>query len=237
LAQARKKSNKVAISHSQLAKRLRESIFLLLTIAAVYLFACLSSYDPGDPGPFNTVASDHVQNIGRVLGAWMANFFLFLTGYIAYSLPLLMIYAGWVVYTERKETVEGSVTVWMARITGLVLFVLAATGLAQMHAHPPAGEMPAGGGGVVGMQIAGPLTEMTGALGATLSLLALLLVGITLFTGLSWFHVMDLIGKVTLGSIEWVGKSIGRTWRGTQGRYSAPEAETQAQDRTATGAT
>ena len=56
--------------------------------------------------------------------------------------------------------------------------------------------------------------EMTGLLGSTLSLLAMMLVGITLFTGLSWFHVMDVIGQGTLALFAWIGDSMAgmRDW-------------------------
>ncbi|MDH3941047.1 MAG: DNA translocase FtsK 4TM domain-containing protein, partial [Xanthomonadales bacterium] len=88
MPQAKKKSKRAIPEGNQIAQRLSESFFILSILLAVYLVTCLLSYDPTDPGPFNTVASDQVHNIGRVLGAWLANFFLFLTGYLAYTLPL-----------------------------------------------------------------------------------------------------------------------------------------------------
>ena len=202
-----------------MSRRIQESVFLLSILVAVYLVACLASYDALDPGPFNTTASDQVSNTGRVLGAWLANFLLFLGGYVAYLAPLIVVYAGWSAYADT-EPVTGSQDYksgWveaMARISGLILFVLSAAGLAHMHLLPAAGSMPAGGGGVLGQQVAVPLLQLTGALGSTLFLLALVLVGITLFTGLSWFHVMDLLGKATLTSLAWIAKSASdlRDW-------------------------
>jgi S-DNA-T family DNA segregation ATPase FtsK/SpoIIIE len=199
-----------------MTRRLQESAFLLSVLVAVYLFACLISYDPLDPGPFNTTASAQVSNTGRVLGAWLANFFLFLGGYVAYVVPLLVVYAGWSAYSESAEEPgeSGLLLSWSARLGGLILFVLSSTGLAYLHAQPPAGAMPAGGGGVVGQQVALPLLQMTGALGTTLFLLAMMLVGVTLYTGLSWFSVMDWIGKVTLAALGWIAKSASdlRDW-------------------------
>jgi S-DNA-T family DNA segregation ATPase FtsK/SpoIIIE len=199
-----------------MTKRLQESVFLLSVLVAVYLFACLISYDPMDPGPFNSTAADQVNNTGRVLGAWLANFFLFLGGYVAYLVPLIVVYAGWSAYSESGEEdgAPGLLVSWIARFSGLVLFILSATGLAYMHAHPPAGSMPAAGGGVIGQQVAMPLQQLTGGLGSTLFLLALMLVGITLYTGLSWFNVMDWIGKATLGALAWIGKCASdlRDW-------------------------
>ena len=215
MPQARKKARISEPASSQILHRLSESIFILTILLAVYLVACLGSYDPTDPGPFNSVASDQVHNLGRLLGAWIANFFLFLTGYLAYTLPILLIFIGWLFYDRAgKPTEKATAAEWLARLTGLLLFVLSATGLAHMHAYPPAGAMPAGGGGVIGLQIAMPLVEMTGALGSTLFLLAMLLVGLTLFAGISWFKVMDGIGKYTLDGLGWVVTAVAqlRDW-------------------------
>jgi S-DNA-T family DNA segregation ATPase FtsK/SpoIIIE len=57
---------------------------------------------------------------------------------------------------------------------------------------------------VIGLQVASPLVESTGALGSTLFLLALLLVGLTLFAGISWFRVMDTTGRYTLAALGWL---------------------------------
>jgi S-DNA-T family DNA segregation ATPase FtsK/SpoIIIE len=208
LPQAKKKSKSTIPEGNQIAHRLSEIFFILTIFLAVYLVACLASYDPTDPGPFNPVASDQVQNLGRVLGAWLANVLLFLTGYLAYTVPALLIYIGWLVYARAGKPLEKAGWVeWLARLTGLLLFILSASGLARLHILPPAGAMPAGGGGIIGLQIATPLLEITGALGSTLFLLAMLLLGLTLFAGISWFRVMDLIGKYTLAALAWVGSA------------------------------
>jgi S-DNA-T family DNA segregation ATPase FtsK/SpoIIIE len=215
LPQAKKKAKSTIPEGNQIAHRLSESFFILTILLAIYLLACLVSYDPADPGPFNPVASDQVNNLGRVLGAWLANVFLFLTGYLAYTFPLLITYFGWLVYTRAGKPLEKAGPVeWFARITGLLLFVLSATGLAQLHTLPPAGSMPAGGGGIIGLQIATPMMEVTGLLGSTLFLLSMLLVGLTLFAGISWFQVMDVTGKFTLDAIAWLTKSVAglRDW-------------------------
>ncbi len=208
LPQAKKKSKSAIPEGNQVAHRLTESFFILTILLAVYLLACLASYDPTDPGPFNKVASDQVHNIGRVTGAWLANFFLFLTGYLAYALPALLVFTGWLVFDRAGKPLEKAGPVeWLARFTGLLLFVLSATGLADMHIFPPAGSMPFGGGGVIGTEIAQPLAQATGSLGSTLFLMAMFMVGLTLFTGISWFRVMDITGKYTLASLAWLGKT------------------------------
>jgi len=215
LPQAKKKSSSAITEGNPIAHRLGESVFIFAILVAVYLVACLVTYDPTDPGPFNSVASQRVSNIGRVLGAWLANFFLFLTGYLAYALPLVLAYFGWLVYARAGTAVDKAGPMeWFARVTGLLLFILSATGLTHMHTLPPAGSMPAGGGGVIGLQIAAPLVEVTGALGSTLFLLAMLLVGLTLFAGISWFQVMDTTGRYTLTAANWLATWVAgmRDW-------------------------
>ena len=214
LPQAKKKTTRSAAKQNQLVQHLRESGFLLSILIAVYLIACLFSYDPADPGPFNTTSSDHVQNIGRILGAWIANFFLFLSGYITFLLPVITVYGGWRLWKNEPTSPEHGVMGVVAVITGLVLFLLSSTGLSDMHLLPPAGSMPAGGGGVIGAVIASPLLSMTGMLGSTLFLLSMMLVGITLFTGLSWFSVMDVTGQITLALFDWLVTRIAnmRDW-------------------------
>ena len=226
MTQAKKKSKSVILEGNQVAHRLTESFFILTILLAIYLAACLGTYDPNDPGPFNPVASDQVQNVGRLLGAWLSNFFLFLTGYLAYTLPLLAVFIGWLVYDRAGRPLEKATPMeWLGRLTGLLLFILSATGLAHMHTFPAAGSMPAGGGGVIGLQIATPILQSTGALGSTLFLLAMFLVGLTLFAGISWFQVMDITGKYTLALAGWLSTSLAgmRDW--FAGRRAKAERE------------
>ena len=200
-------------------------MFLLSILVAVYLVACLFTYDPNDPGPFNTTNSDHVQNAGRVLGAWIADAFLGLTGYIAYLLPLVIVYGGWRVWTKKPAASETGVIEAVAIVTGFALFILSSTGLSFMHLLPAAGSMPAGGGGVIGDVVATPIWNLTGLLGSTLFLFSMSLVGITLFTGISWFHVMDVTGRITLNLFDWILENIASTRDWFAGRRARAKRE------------
>jgi len=155
-----------------------------------------------------------VQNAGRIVGAWIADAFLGLTGYIAYLLPVITVYAGWRVWSKKAIESDAGMIEVVAIITGLALFLLSSTGLSDMHLLPPVGSMPANGGGVIGAVVASPLLQWTGMLGSTLFLFSMMLVGITLFTGLSWFLVMDVTGKITLNVIDWLAINIAnmRDW-------------------------
>jgi S-DNA-T family DNA segregation ATPase FtsK/SpoIIIE len=210
LAQAKKKAVKAVSMPSRLTYRLKESVFLFSILVAVYLVACLFTYSPTDPGPFSTTNSDHVQNAGRIVGAWIADAFLGLTGYIAYLLPVIAVFGGWRVWSKKSQESETGLLEAVAVVTGLTLFFLSSTGLSDIHLLPPAGTMPANGGGVIGAVVASPLLQWTGMLGSTLFLFSMMLVGITLFTGLSWFYVMDVTGRITLNILDWLVGTIER---------------------------
>src|SRR5262249_41888798 len=93
------------------------------------------------------------------------------------------------------------------RLVGGVAFFIGGTGLAYLH--PTDGtNLPAGPGGAIGHVIGDLLMHGFGFLGATLFLLALFLVAVTLATGLSWLRVMDLIGHALLTGFGLLGSGV-----------------------------
>jgi len=80
-----------------------------------------------------------------------------------------------------------------------VLTVLSATALASLH-FGAAEELPEGPGGITGYVISTSGEAVLNPAGASLLLLTLLLVGFTLFTGVSWLAVMDHVGGFVLNA-------------------------------------
>ena len=75
-------------------------------------------------------------------------------------------------------------------------------------------------GGVLGDVVGRGLARVFSPLGATLILLALFLTGITLFTSLSWFALMDTIGYYTLSLVRRVRLVFARIRDYQDGRAS-----------------
>ena len=181
---------------------------LVLTAAAVYLFIALATFDPGDPGWSQTGVRHGVNNLGGRVGAWFADLFLYLFGYLAYLAPVMVAYSGWLVFRGRRESGDLDLHFLGVRWLGFSLTLISGCGLAALHFLP--GGLPLSAGGLVGEVTGNGLLPMFDLVGMTLFLLALFLTGFTWFTGLSWFVLMDRTGHWTLWLLQQAGDRLAQ---------------------------
>jgi S-DNA-T family DNA segregation ATPase FtsK/SpoIIIE len=210
LAQAQRKSGKTAKITHQVNRGLREGALLILSALAIFLLVSLASYHPADPGWSNSGAVTSIHNAGGLIGAWLADVLLYLFGYLAYLLPIMVGYSGWLVYQGLTPAGGIDLHVLAVRWAGFLLTVGAGCGLATLESGGYQGQLPAGAGGVFGNLIGNGLVDVVSPVGATLFLLALFLTGITLFTGISWLVVMDFIGKYSLIIANRIIETVGQ---------------------------
>ncbi|MEF3193146.1 MAG: DNA translocase FtsK 4TM domain-containing protein, partial [Halothiobacillaceae bacterium] len=190
-----------------LGRSLREGLFYLMLAAAIFLLLALASYDVRDPGWSQVSSRSEPLNLGGWLGAWLADFLIYLFGYSAYAVPVGLLVAGWLVYRGRRE--DGFFSrKWLAvRAVGFVLAWLAAAALCSLHLLGPQAEVSMGGGGVLGRMLGGGMVSLFGLAGGTVVLLALLLSGFTLFSGFSWLALFELVGGWLLAIPErWLAR-------------------------------
>ena len=85
------------------------------------------------------------------------------------------------------------------RLVGFVLTMIGGTALAYMHFAT--GGLPEDAGGILGQVVGGSALDAFNALGGTLVMVALFLIGITVFTDLSWIALAERLGElvVTIG--------------------------------------
>lgn len=183
---------------------LREGALYILLAISLFLLTALITHDIHDPGWSYTGPTTSIHNLAGVVGAWFSDVLYFLFGYQSYLFPIMIAYSGWLVLRERTE--QGEINFQVLGIRWLGFFMTLATGcaLASLHFQIPLNTLPLDGGGILGRWLGDAMAAALGVLGATLILLAVFFAGITLFTGLSWIRLMDLIGDVLLNSMEWV---------------------------------
>ncbi|MBP6215990.1 MAG: DNA translocase FtsK 4TM domain-containing protein [Luteimonas sp.] len=208
---------------------MRDMALILIAPLLLYLWICLFTYSPDDPG-WSTASGGvtaELHNAGGLIGAWIADVLLYLTGYVAYLLPLMLGVVAWIALFGMDSDGDGHVDFGPAlRLVGIVGFLVASTGLLYLRMHAVE-NLPAGGGGVLGRLVGNSLDRGFGAVGGNLFLLALLLVSVTLATGLSWLAVMDRIGG-------WVMKLPTLFRRGTQQAAEWQEARQHREERVET---
>jgi len=192
----------LALLRGPLARGSREGALLVISAVAIYLLVSIASWHPDDPGWSSAGHVDRIANQGGVAGAWIADVLLYLFGFMAYLFPVMMGYAGWLVYRGLKVG-SGEFDMHHAtiRAAGCVVAVCAGCGLATLH-YQGGAALPVDAGGIIGSVVGSGLAGLVNPVGGTLFLLALFLTGITLFTGLSWLDVMDVTGRYTILAAE-----------------------------------
>ena len=206
MAQARKKKAQTGTIHAHVSRGLREGLLFLLSAISLYFFISLFSYYTNDPGWSHQGPVSEIQNSGGVVGAWFADVFLYLFGYLAYLFPVMVGYSGWLIYRGISPTGGIDLQVLAVRWSGFLLTIASGCGLATLHFYSVKGSLPLDAGGIFGNLVGESLASLFSFLGATLFLLALFFAGATLFTGISWFSVMDWTGKKTLAVIDWLSQ-------------------------------
>ncbi|AHE97714.1 DNA translocase FtsK [Thioalkalivibrio paradoxus] len=190
----------------QLLRGLREGALLVFGMIALYLLVALVTYHPGDPGWSYTGDGQGIRNLGGAAGAWFADVAFHLLGYLAFLIPLIFIGVGWWLFRHRKDARIASPLELSLRGGALLVALVSGSALAALHWRP--GNLPVHAGGIFGDLVAGTAASGLGLVGATLLLFALFLTGFTLFTGLSWFALMDRLGKGVFDAIEWTRRRI-----------------------------
>ncbi|WP_417535780.1 DNA translocase FtsK [Methylophaga sp.] len=179
--------------------RLREAALILSVALAAYLLLSLWSYQPTDPGWSTTGTDDIIANSGGIVGAWLADALLYGFGFPAYLSPLMIGFSGWLLFSwgKRADT-EDALHFWVLKMVGLLMALAAASGLSTLSLSDYAALLPLGAGGVLGEVVGHGFESVFGASGTSLLLLAVLLTGVTLFTGLSWLMVIDKLGATAM---------------------------------------
>ena len=174
----------------------REGALLVFTALAAYLLVALITYHPDDPSWLDT-GEGGIRNAAGKVGAIVADLLLHLLGYVAYLVPFMLGYHGWLLYSQRGVPEKREKSAWgstMMRWGGFFATLAAACSLIGIYLLAPG--LPAGSGGWVGQGVAGGFVAAFNEVGATVLLLAMLFVGVTLWTSFSWMKTVDLTGKL-----------------------------------------
>ena len=181
---------------AKLAGLLREAKWLVLIALAAYLLLIFATYRRSDPGWSHSATGASIGNAGGVVGAWLSDVLLYLFGMSAYWWIALCLYV--VIWGYRR--LDGSTLIDRRPLaiaaTGFLLLLLGSAALEGLRLHSLAANLPLAPGGLIGIAAAKPIADAFGFTGATLVLLTLAAVGLSLFTGISWIAFSEQVGAL-----------------------------------------
>ena len=168
-------------------------MFLVLTgTLAFFLLLAIASYSPEDPSFNYTGSNTDTHNLVGTSGAYLADILLFLFGWVAYLLPLGLIYGGLVALRARH--LKADAVVIGVRTSGWIASILCACVL--MYLHNASGDfLPAGSGGVLGLALGEQGARVFGMVGLTVLCVAGVLVGVQAAVGFSWLEMTEMLGR------------------------------------------
>lgn len=182
-------------------QRLLESFLIIGILSAIFIMVALLSFDPADPSWSQTAWEGPVQNKAGAFGALVADTLFFAFGSLAYPLPAVIILAAWVLFRRRQQPLKLDYMIYGTRLLGLLIIFVASCGLADLNFDD---IWYFSSGGVIGDVVSNMALPLFNLLGATLVLMFAWAMGFTLFTGISWLTIVDIIGETVLGSLAWL---------------------------------
>jgi DNA segregation ATPase FtsK/SpoIIIE, S-DNA-T family len=190
----RSQRNDAPPAPSRVARLFAEAACIIGALLVIALAAFLFTYNRADPGFSHAVTAGSIGNAGGRVGAWIADVLLYLFGFSAW----LWVAAGaaWVARGFRRLHApyeDEGLPDWVQAI-GLLVLMLAATGLESLRMRGFAMSLPDAAGGVFGSLVAPPVAMALGATAASVLLLVLVAVGASLFFDFSWLAVAERVG-------------------------------------------
>ncbi len=205
---------------------LREAGLILALAVAAWLLLALVSFAPEDPGFSHTGTREAVANLAGASGAWGADVLYTLVGWFAYLLPIAFALLALRLFWARRLPVAVDRLTLVLRLTGFVLTLASGCVLADLHVGAAGVDLPSGSGGILGWWLADGTHATLGLTGGTLLMLAIFLLGITLFTGLSWFALAETIGAGAMALVFAVRDKV-QAIRSARRERAAARAEQQ----------
>ncbi|PJG63164.1 cell division protein FtsK [Yersinia kristensenii] len=230
MSQEYTEDKEVTLKKLSSGRRLLEAVLIVVTILAAFLMAALLSFNPSDPSWSQTSWHEPIHNLGGSVGAWMADTLFFTFGVLAYAIPTIMVMLCWAAFRQRDASEHVDYFALSLRLIGTLALILTSCGLAALNIDD---LYYFASGGVIGSLFSNAMLPWFNGVGATLTLLCIWAVGLTLFTGWSWLVIAEKIGGVVLGSLTFMTNRSRREERydDEDDDYHVDEAMTADQDK------
>jgi S-DNA-T family DNA segregation ATPase FtsK/SpoIIIE len=198
----------------KIAGILHESRWLALVVLAIFLGLALWGYHRDDPGWSHSLQTSSLHNpVGRA-GAWLSDLLLYIFGVSAWWWVVLLLAQVWRGYRRLGALSALDRRPLYIALAGFVILLVASSGLEALRFYSLKVVLPLdhGAGGMLGIELSQAAVRYFGYTGATLVLLAVFVLGWSIFTGMSWISTAEALGGLIEGVFLGIAKFFER-WR------------------------
>src|SRR5207249_439447 len=156
----------------------------------------VATFHRGDPGWSHSATGGVARNAGGVVGALVSDVALYLFGLSAYWWVALCVYVVVWGYRRLNGTRLIDRRPLVLALAGFAVLLVSSAALERLRLHSLPVELPLAPGGLIGNSVGALTGAALGFTGATLVLLTLAAVGFSLFTGISWIAVAEVVGAM-----------------------------------------
>ncbi|HPP47969.1 MAG TPA: DNA translocase FtsK 4TM domain-containing protein, partial [Accumulibacter sp.] len=209
----------------KIASLLQESRWLILIAIACYLALSLWGYHRADPGWSHAVQAATLHNPAGRSGAWLADLLLYVFGLSAWWWIILLLVFVFLGYRRLDGQGSHDRRPLFIALTGFLVLIAASSTLETLRFYNHKAMLPVGPGGVIGIEFSSAAVRYLGHTGATLALFALLMLGWSIFSGMSWLGAAERVGTLIENVFSGLGKIHDRWQDRRIGREVARERE------------
>jgi len=178
----------------KLSLLLHEAKWLALGVLSLYIGLILLGYSKSDPGWSHAAEVARVSNPGGRFGAWLADLLYYLFGLSAWWWVIFLGYGLAWGFRRLRQVYQADRRSLFIVMAGFFVVLFSSSALESLRFYSHGAELPLAPGGLVGMELGAAVQRYLGFTGGTLMLLALLASGLSLFSGISWFAVIERVG-------------------------------------------
>ena len=197
---------------------LQEARWLILGVLSLYVGLVLLGYSRSDPGWSHAAEVARVANPGGRFGAWLADLLFYLFGVSAWWWVIFLGYGLVWGFRRLRHQLQADKRSFFIVLAGFLVMLLASSALEALRFHSHGATIPLAPGGLIGMELGQVVQRYLGFTGGTLLLIALLASGLSLFSGISWFSVIERLGlwleqgwnAIVRAWFNWLDRRAGR---------------------------
>lgn len=186
----------------------RLKIVSVVVLAAVIIYLCIAlySFSMNDSGWSSVSSEQSIRNYAGPVGAYISSFILSIFGAVGFLIPFALIDTIRVIILKNKDS-KTSYSMVIVRIIGVILLALSACGLSQIYLGFANYWLPQNSGGILGYIVSNEYIKYLGSIGGTFALAVSFFIGLTLYCGTAWIHLIKALATYTATAITLIFKA------------------------------